>query len=255
MTSATSGLDLPPGFRAITLRESKDAMAHAASIAASEGAGTLVWVRRFDLVEVALVLEPDEPLEGARRALYACMNAAADALGAHCPPEKPITFAWPDTILLDDGIIGGARLLAPSGAAETAVLDWLVVGIMLRTVVAVQAAAMPNSGGHALDTPFVRGTSLETEGFEIIDPAALIGSFCRHFMVAVDTWQEQGFKPIGQQFLARVPAEKGVTRGIDGNGDLLRRRLSKAADPERQSLLTALGTPGWLDPETGAPWL
>ncbi len=48
----------------------------------------------------------------ARRALFAGMNAAADALAAHCPPEKPITFAWPDTILLDGGLVGGvpARL-------------------------------------------------------------------------------------------------------------------------------------------------
>ena len=36
-------------------------------IAAKEGAGTLVWVGRFDLVEFAVVLEPDEPLATARR--------------------------------------------------------------------------------------------------------------------------------------------------------------------------------------------
>jgi len=35
------------------------------------GAGTLVWVRRYDLVEFAVVLEPDEPLVSARRAFFA----------------------------------------------------------------------------------------------------------------------------------------------------------------------------------------
>ena len=34
----------------------------------------------FDLAEFAVVLEPDEPLHFARRTLYACMTALADAL-------------------------------------------------------------------------------------------------------------------------------------------------------------------------------
>ena len=53
---------LPPGFSLVTLRESGDAFAHACAIAAEAGAATLVWVRRFDTVEFAVVLEPDAPL-------------------------------------------------------------------------------------------------------------------------------------------------------------------------------------------------
>ena len=40
-----------------------------ASVASDAGAGTLVYVGRFDLAEFAVVLEPEEPLEIARRAL------------------------------------------------------------------------------------------------------------------------------------------------------------------------------------------
>ena len=83
---------LPPPFRLVTLREVGDAFAHAQANAAKDGAGTLVYVGRFDLVEFALVLEPDEPLQTARRTLYAGMNALADALAVHAPPEKPIRF-------------------------------------------------------------------------------------------------------------------------------------------------------------------
>ena len=43
------GLDLPPPFRAVVLREVGDAFAHATQIAARAGAGTLVYVGRFDL--------------------------------------------------------------------------------------------------------------------------------------------------------------------------------------------------------------
>src|SRR5712672_926751 len=87
-------LDLPPPFRAVTLREVGDAFAHASAIAAEEGAGTLVYVGRFDLAEFAVVLEPDEPLRTARRAFYAGCAALADALTVYAPPEKLIDFVW-----------------------------------------------------------------------------------------------------------------------------------------------------------------
>ncbi len=73
-------LDLPPVFRDVMLREAGDAFAHAQRIAPEAGAGTLVWVGRFDVAEFAVVLEPDEPLVYARRAIYACLAALADAL-------------------------------------------------------------------------------------------------------------------------------------------------------------------------------
>ena len=46
---------LPPGFSLVSLRESGDAFVHAVKLAPEAGAATLVWVRRFDLVEFALV--------------------------------------------------------------------------------------------------------------------------------------------------------------------------------------------------------
>ena len=59
-------LALPPPFTAIRLREVGDAFAHAVAIAPEKGAGTLVYVGRFDLAEFAVVLEPEEPLLKAR---------------------------------------------------------------------------------------------------------------------------------------------------------------------------------------------
>src|SRR5215475_6043932 len=76
-TSSRPALDLPPPFRLVTLREVGDAFAHATRVAAEEGAGTLVYVGRFDLAEFAVVLEPEEPLKTARRALYAGLTALA----------------------------------------------------------------------------------------------------------------------------------------------------------------------------------
>jgi len=238
-------LDLPPGFRAIGLRELGEAYARAIEIAGTEGAGTLVWTRRFDIVEVAVVLEPEEPLAIARRAIYAGMNAAADSLAAHCPPEKPITFAWPDTIMFDGGLIGGARLAWPTDAAEDQPPQWLVLGLMMRLMMHVGPASRDR-------------TSLEAEGFDILEPRLLIGSFARHLMVHFHTWHESGFKPIGADYLARLSPDRSARRGIDANGDLLVHRVGKAASgehgaAERHPLVPALAASGWLDPSSGEP--
>src|SRR5712692_8031800 len=100
-TPFATALDLPPGFRLVTLREVGDAFAHAKANASELGAGTLVYVGRFDLAEFAVVLEPEEPLRTARRAFYAGVAALGDALLALAPPEKAIRYEWPDAIHVD----------------------------------------------------------------------------------------------------------------------------------------------------------
>ena len=90
-TTDASELALPPPFTLVTLREVGDAFAHAMSIAAKQGAGTLVYVGRFDLAELAVVLEPEQPLRQARCAFYAGMVALANTLTAHAQPETSIS--------------------------------------------------------------------------------------------------------------------------------------------------------------------
>jgi Biotin/lipoate A/B protein ligase family len=241
-TPFAPALDLPPPFRLVTLREVGDAFARAQAIAATEGAGTLVWVGRFDLVEFAVVLEPDEPLRGARRTLYAGMAALADALAVHAPPEKPIAFDWPDAIRVDGGLVGGGRLAWPADAREDAAPPWLVFGATIRTV------AMADGG------PGLRplGAALEEEGFDDLGSGRLVESFARQLMVLVDAWQESGFGVVAQSYLARLPTQESVERTIDGAGDLLVRGKSKL-DVRKHRLLPALAAPAWLDPETGGP--
>jgi hypothetical protein len=71
-------------------------------------------------------------------------------------------------------------------------------------------------------------------------------------MVAIDTWQEQGFTALAKNYLARLSPTAGIRRDIDENGDLLVRRMGKVA-VERRPLTAALATPSWLDPVTGGP--
>jgi hypothetical protein len=241
-TSAKPALDLPPPFHLVTLREVGDAFAHAVKVAAEEGAGTLVHVGRFDLAEFAVVMEPEEPLSTARCALYAGLNALADALAVHAPPERPITFDWPATVRVDGGLVGGARLAWPQGADENEPPAWLVFGAMIRTV------AMGE--GEPVLRPL--SSALEAEGFEELDSGRLVESFARHLMVAIDAWQEKGFSEVAKNYLARLPPERGLRRDLDRNGDLLVRRMGTAR-PERRPLVDALAQPAWLDPATGGP--
>ena len=235
-------LDLPPLFSLVTLREVGDAFAHAQVIAADQGAGTLVHVGRFDLVEFAVVLEPEEPLRAARRTFYACMVALRDALVAHAPPERPITFTWPDAIHVDGGLVGGGRLAWPADARETEPPAWLVFGATIRTV----AMTDHEAGLRPL------AATLENEGFEDLSSGRLLESFARHLMVAVDAWRCNESALVLRQYLDNLELEKGAIPALDANGDLLVRWRGQK-EPDRHGLVEALAVPSWLDPATGGP--
>jgi biotin-(acetyl-CoA carboxylase) ligase len=232
-------LQLPPPYRLVHLREAGRAFEHAQLVAAKLRAGTLVWVGRFDLVEFALVLEPDEPLAGARRAVYAGMNALADTLAVHAAPNTPINFEWPDALFVSGALIGGARLAWPKKAAENERPDWIVFGATLR---AAMNLLDPGMKSHL--------TGLEEEGFSELGPGRVVETFARHFMVTVDAWQEEGFAPVAQNYLRRLPAEAGVERTIDGAGNLLTRKKGSAAT-KKKKLVPALAYPSWIDPQSG----
>jgi biotin-(acetyl-CoA carboxylase) ligase len=241
MTLLSPDIRLPPPFSLVTLREVGDAFAHATRIAGEQGAGTLVYVGRFDLAEFAVVLEPDEPLRTARRAFYAGMAALADAIIAFAPPETPMEIGWPDALRINLGLVGGGRLGWPKKTRDDEVPEWLVFGAMVRTVSLTDAPGL-----HPLST------ALEEEGFSDVGSGRLMESFTRNFMVTTDLWQEQGFEAVAKEYLQRLPVERGVRRSIDDNGDLLIRRMAQP-DAERRALLPALAQPSWLDRKTGGP--
>ena len=233
-------LRLPPSFTPVRLRERGDAFAHAVSIAAKEGAGTLVYVGRFDLAEFALVLEPEEPLSRARLAFYAGMTALTEALIAYAQPETLLEIRWPDALTVNFGLVGGGRLAWPDGVAETEIPPRLVFGGMIRT----NLMGLNEPGLN----PSV--TSLDQEGFENIESGEVIASFARNFMVALDAWQEKGFAAVARPYLELMPREDGLARSIAENGDLLERRGSKVA---RRAFMPALRAAQWYDPQTKAP--
>lgn len=208
-------LTLPSLFRPVPLREGQDAMRAAMLLAPEEGAparsrgaGTLCHLGSPIRVEAAVVLEPEMPLAQARLALQVGANALADALTVLGPPEIPLGFQWPATLLVNRARAGQIRLLAPEGAAEQDTPEWLVLGFECR-----MAWRDGHEGGLAPDD-----TALMDEGFDETTPDEIIETWARHLMAGMDEWQARGPRRVAERFLARLAApaeEAGLKRGLD----------------------------------------
>jgi hypothetical protein len=241
---------LPPGFTCTSLRESGDAFAHAIAHAEELGAASLVWVRRCDLVEFAVVLEPEEPLMTARLAHYMGMNALADTLAIHCPPERPMVFAWPDALLMDHGLIGGGRTAWPTDCGAGEAPRWLVFGAMLRAASLVDLDSGLGSGQRSAARG--AGIAMDELGFEDVTPVDIVESFCRHLMLGTDEWLTRGPKAVVKRWLDRLSREPGLRHGIEPNGDLL---IKNQHGDKRLSLIEALARADWFDAARGEPKL
>lgn len=235
-TPYTPEPELPPAYQLVTLREAGDAFGHAMQIAPKEGAGTLVWVRRFDLVEFAVVLEPEEPLAAARRNHYVGMTAMMETLLVHSPPDRALFFVWPDAILLEGGLVAGGRIGWPEGADEKKPPKFLVFGGMIRTaILGVDPIKRPDAA------------ALEEEGFDDLDSGRMLETFARQLMVWVHNVQHGGFAEVAKFYLRRMPQNPEVERSIDGVGDLLERKKGKL-DTEKKKLIPALQRLDWYNP-------
>jgi hypothetical protein len=71
-------------------------------------------------------------------------------------------------------------------------------------------------------------------------------------MAALDSWQEGGFDAVAKIYLERLPRERGLSRAIDENGDLMIRRMGKV-DIERKKFVPLLAAPSWYDPASKGP--
>ncbi len=231
----TPELALPPPYQAVRLREFGDAFAHAVTLAPERGAGTLVYVGRFDLAEFAVVLEPAEPLIRARRVFYAGMGALADAIAAAAPPETAIQIKWPDALYVNWGLVGGGRLGWPNDSDEASVPAWLVFGASVRT-------AWPKRIDPGV-TPEL--TALDEEGFAEVSAKQIVESFARNLMQALDLWQDSGFENAVRPYLERLARESQPSSAIDDHGDLIVPTASGAS--KRDALLEKLTAPAWLD--------
>ncbi len=236
-----AGLVLPPAFTGLLVSPALDAHAEACRLAeAGAEAGTLILGGREAVIDVAVVLAPEEPLAGARRALFAGMWALAEAVGGFGPPEIPVTILWPDTLHFNGARLGGGRLGAPEGCGETAVPDWLVF-----------SGALIASKRHAGDPGLTPdSTALDEEGFPPDLRGPLVESFARHLTKAFEVWSEDGFARLAGHVLARLALPPGAqATGIGAEGTL--QWIRAEGRTERWPLPPTHAAPSWHDPANG----
>lgn len=229
---------LPPPFRVRDAGPGRSPLSEALDLAAREGAGCLVIGGAPDLVDLALVLEPDPSDGPVRRIAILALDALAAAVVAEAPPGTIVTVDWPDTLLVGGALVGGVRLALPAGV-EVESPDLVVLGLTLR----IQAPAGSEPGTWA------RGTALVEEGFLPEESDLLVEALASHLLSRFDLWQEDGFEPIGTSLAARLSNTAEPVR-VDAEGHLVDRTgrlVARAAEPS--------DAPGWFDPATHAPFL
>lgn len=194
---------------------------------ASQGvdAGLIVYKLTPELLEAAIVLAPETPLEDAMAMVFALQLGFGDALGALAPPEVGVHFAWPGGLRLNGAACGGLKA-ASSTNDPTAVPDWLVIGLEL--------ALHPGTDADPGRTP--DKTTLIEEGCADVAPTRLLESWARHSLVWINRWSEDGMAPLhadwrsravglGEPFTLELNGEthEGIFVGLDQQGGLLLR--------------------------------
>lgn len=161
------------------------------------GAGDLVWSRNTSRAECAIVLEPEVPLGTALQMNALAQVAVADCLGALLPPAVGVWHRWPGTILLSGAACGGVEIGLPATEAGQ-IPDWMVVGMSIRLI-----HDDPDKEPGELPGQ----TALSEEGGGEITRTDLLQSYASYFLSWLNTWQEEGFRPIHDSWMARAEAD------------------------------------------------
>jgi biotin-(acetyl-CoA carboxylase) ligase len=213
----------PPLLQGHAVKAPVRALARACELARTRalGAGDVVWSRTTARAELAVVLEPEVALARAAQMAPLMMVALGDCLGALAPPKLGVHYRWPGALLLNGSVAGEVRLGAPRARAD-ATPEWLVVSAGLD----IQA---PREERREWSR-----TSLAEEAGADITRTDVLQSLAAHFLTWLNTWQDDGFRPVHDQWLFRAEGREspatfshrntrveGQVLGLDESANLL----------------------------------
>ena len=214
--------DFPPLLTGHRLEPDQHPARKAASGASKGkfGAGDVLWVQDSNVLNYAIVLEPDVDRDRALEMVFTQMAALGDAIGALAPPEVAITHHWPNKILANGAFIGEVNAILSTEDDDD--------GNPRHMVIWTQIDVRPRSA--TLD-PGVnkQKTTLWDEGCGDLNALDVLTSAARHFTTWVHTWEEEGFQPVLVQIDGRMETEhplelngdKGTYLGLDESANLL----------------------------------
>ncbi len=203
------------------------------------GAGDTLWLQDTTQAELAIVLEPEGSLAQSAQMLPLAVAAAGDSLATLTPPQVGVQCRWPATPLLNGADVGKCSLTVPASCQPNDVPAWMVLHCTLRLT--FDDAVEPGT------TPGI--TSLVEEGGEELTTVDVLDSFSRHFLSLLDTWTNDGFADVVQNWSSRadglehpveLPHPTGAVtarvQGLDEDGNL----LVKLAGSEQTTALALL---------------
>ena len=196
---------LPRDFRLVEYRELADTLTEAARLA-EQGAeeGTVVWtLRQLDArthsgatwlssegdLHCALILRPEFARETALQLVYVAALSVGAVLSEQVSPMTALHYRWPNDILLRQGKVGSIRV---SGQLSPPGFEWLILGLDLNVVQSPQAVSFS-------------AAAVQPDGECGATRAQLLENYCRHFLRMINRWAEDGFSPILNAWLQRVP--------------------------------------------------
>lgn len=227
--------DFPPLIRGFAVDAGEDPVHIALDKAESGalGAGDLLWSRSTENAALAIILEPEVSAEHALCMVPLAMVALADSLGAIGPPNMPITFDWPKTILANGAVVGSVDMHFSPLAGRRDIAPYAVLSLTLDIMWNADPTDSKRQPAIEPGQNLMR-TVLHEEGAGDLDRTMIIESWARHFTTWVDTWEQDGFKPVHENWLFKahyrneqviIPTaradETGFLLGMDENGGLL----------------------------------
>ena len=209
---------LPPLLTAEKVSKDIDVFQKAISSAKTSETGTVFYSEKNEMVDIAILLNPEVNQKKCNHMIYVLTVAIGDAIGALAPPEVMVTYSFPGYIYLNKGEAGAVSFAIDYQKQDDQVPEWLVLSFKLK---------IKEIGDMKQDHPDPDITSLETEGAGFISRTRLIESVCRHFLAWLNQWEEEGFAPVVKMWNQRIEHEKDIklTNGqkakfitIDENG-------------------------------------
>lgn len=177
--------------------------------------GLLIYARRDDALEAALVLAPERPLSQAISIVFAPAVGLVDSLGALGPPETAVHHVWPGRFRVNGAFCGSLRAAASTTDPDVEP-DWLVIGIDVPLLPLGEGGENPTN------------TCLYLEGFADQTVTELLESWSRHTLTWIHRWLSDGIEPLHAAWRERAwgvgePLDDGTGTfmGLDEAGGML----------------------------------
>lgn len=204
-----SGPNFPPLFQGLATAGADPFVVACSEARTGCDAGLVTYDIALDQLRAAIVFAPEVSLQEAMIMLPLCGIGFQNALGALAPPEVSVHLEWGGGLRLN-GATCGALQVAASPPEPQGEPDWLVVGLN------VTLWSEGNDKGATPDE-----TTLYDEGCSDVEAAHLLEAWVRHTLVWINRWDEDGVKPIHNEWngLAHGKGEQ-ITAG-DHTGKFL----------------------------------